>query len=286
MLLREWLSAQKLERRAEPAAEMDEQSSVEAFHMQGGGSGPLQPLYHFNALAVSRLVGRGGTVIDLGSGSGQYLAHLARCRPDINIVGIELAESMVTRGKRSLEKLGLSERVKLEVGDMTNVADMLVMKQIGRVDAVSCIFSLHHLPAIENVRECLQQIRYLRQRYGSAIWMFDHVRPRHPRTPEVFPEIFTPDAPPQFRQDSRNSLIAAFSFAELSRYLDEAGIGAFKHRCSRWMRLYQVHWLPAGEQLSKGEKGSAELSDDAALTEKQSLRDFRRLRQLFPDVLK
>jgi hypothetical protein len=78
MLTRELLTRDKLTRQPEPTALMEDSDSVEAFHQQGASAGPLAPVYEFNAWATSQLVPENGTVIDLGSGSGQYLAYLAR----------------------------------------------------------------------------------------------------------------------------------------------------------------------------------------------------------------
>jgi SAM-dependent methyltransferase len=278
MLLLEAFGGQGLERRPEPTSEMDDVESVRAFHEQGSPSGPLLPVYHFNALATSRLVARGGTLVDLGCGSGQYLAYLAQRRPDIRILGLDLSPVMLGLGRELLAEKGLSGRVELREGDMTCFASTVTE----HVDAVSSVFSLHHLPEYDALGRCVDEMARVRDRCGCAVWIFDHVRPRHPRTPSVFPEIFTPDAPLPFREDSRNSLMASFGFEELSAVLDRAGIGAMEHRCARFMRLYQVHWLralegsskPAGDHLWKADR----LPPSAA-------RELKGLRALFPDVL-
>src|SRR4029077_3250606 len=87
--LRELSSAPRLERHPEPAA-MSDRESVDAFHAEGSATGGLLAVYHFNARAMSRLLPSGAEVVDLGSGSAQYLTHLARCRPDIRVTGLDL----------------------------------------------------------------------------------------------------------------------------------------------------------------------------------------------------
>lgn len=272
MLVKEMISPPRVERRPEPAEEMDNVAQVEAFHAQGATA--LIPIYHFNALAVSRMVPLGGRVVDLGTGSGQYLAYLAERRPDITIVGIDLAPTMVEVGNRFLVRRGLANRVRLEVGDMTAFANALKEP----VDLVSSVFSLHHLPAAEDLEDCLREIRAVRERAGCGVWIFDHARPRHPDTPRVFPEIFTPNAPPGFNEDSRNSLIASHSFDELRRQLERAGLGPAQGRLSRWMRLYQAHWTePLQVQSTYEPRKGAALSP-------QAQRELAGLRRLFPDV--
>lgn len=273
MLIKELTSKPRLQRRPEPAERMDDAAQVEAFHSQGGTA--LMPVYHFNALATSQIVREGGTVVDLGSGSGRYLAYLAQRRPDIRIIGIDLAPTMVEVGNRFLAEEGIAERVQLTVGDMTAFANALV----GPVDLVSSVFSLHHLPTTEHLQDCLREIRAVRERTGCGVWIFDHVRPRHPDTPKVFPKIFTPNAPAGFNEDSRNSLIASYSSEELRRQLEQAGLGAAHHRTSRWMQLYQAHWLEP--QRKQGTPGSWQAKQPLP---RRARRGYVGLRGLFPDA--
>lgn len=238
MLARERLSPPRVARRPEPTATMDDEAQVAAFHAQGATD--FLPIYHFNALAVSRLVPEGGTVLDLGSGSAQYLAYLARCRPDVRIIGLDLAPRMVETGRRMLTEEGLADRVDLRVGDMTRFSDLIV----GDIHLVSSVFSLHHLPDQQHLLACLGEMRCLRSRTGCGVWIFDHVRPRHPSTPALFPDLFTPNAPAAFNRDSTNSLIASFSFDELSACILESGLRGGEHWAARWLNLYQVLSLP------------------------------------------
>lgn len=239
LIIREALHTPRLERRPEPMTTMEEPLSVEAFHAQGAINGPLLPIYHFNALATSRLMPLGGTLVDLGSGSGQYLSYLARRRPDIRIIGLDLSRPMVTLGNRTLDKTGLKNRVDLQVSDMT----MFSHRIPEQVSVISCVFALHHLPTTEHLTRCIREIVKVRERCGCGVWLFDHARPRHWRTAEDFPEIFTPETPAEFRQDSRNSLIASFSFQELSQCLDQTFMRTARHVCSSLIPLYQAHWL-------------------------------------------
>lgn len=277
MLGREAFSGLVLQRQPEPTAEMDDLESVRAFHEQGASSGPLLPVYHYNALATSKLVPRGGTLVDLGCGSGQYLAYLARRRPDLSIIGLDLSPTMLEVGREMLNELDLNDQVELREGDMTRFNSLIPE----RVDGLSSVFSVHHLPDYGELVRCLREISRVRKRSGCAVWIFDHARPRHPKTAAAFPEIFTPDAPRLFREDSRNSLIASFTFKELCGALSAADLEPMEHRCARFMPLYQIHWM-----LS--ETGSLRANGDPLWQENQllksSYRDFRSLQVLFPDV--
>src|SRR5439155_10082851 len=112
LILREMLTRERITRSPERAA-MDIEESVEAFHAEGESMGRLRPLYHFNALAMSHLLPPEARLIDLGCGSGQYLLYLAECRPDIQIIGLDVSERMIQLGNRSVERGGFTGRVTL-----------------------------------------------------------------------------------------------------------------------------------------------------------------------------
>lgn len=274
LVARELLSAPRLARRPEPSATMDDAANVEAFHAQGRADGPLLPVYHFNARAISQLVPEGGTLMDLGSGSGQFLGYLARCRPDMRIIGLDLSAGMIEVGQRSLDAQQLGERVELRLGDMTDFLREIPPK----LHCISTVFALHHLPTEQHLKACLAQVAGARASSKCAVWIFDHARPNHPRTPEIFPAIFTPDSAREFQQDSCNSLIASWRFEELSRAVDEAlGAGA-DHHCSKLMRLYQCHRLAAhGSDGKRPWQGETLIGRSAA--------DYRALAGIFPASL-
>ncbi len=277
MVLRESMTRAVLERRPEPTHWMDDVDQATAFHEEGAST--LIPIYHFNALAVSRWVPVGGTVVDLGSGSGQFLAYLAARRPDLRIVGLELAPSMVSMGQEFLRQRGVSSRVELRLGDMTSFSHDIDF----HVDCVSSVFSLHHLPAMDDLLCCLEQIRDIRARTGCAVWVFDFARPRHPETPKEFPRLFTPHSHPIFNRDSTNSLIASYAFDEIKSRFHDAGLDAH-HWLSRWMRLYQIHEVPVSPPTGvTGVSGVSAAWQDVPSLSDDARRDWRALQFLFPN---
>lgn len=233
----EWLATRSAERRPEPEA-MGAAASVAAFDAAGAVGGALEPVYEFNTLAVSRMLPAGARLFDLGSGSGRFLIHLARRRPDLAITGVELSGAMAEQARHAVCEAGLAGRITMVEGDMTRLDSLAG----GRVDAVSAVFSLHHLPGVGDLRRCLAGIALLRRRWGCGAWIFDHARPRRVHTARRFPEVFTPSEPEAFRRDSANSLAAAFSFDELSAALREAGLGCCRGELSRVLAVYQAHW--------------------------------------------
>lgn len=248
LLVREWLASRTLIRTPE-SAQMNDAEQVQAFHE--AGKRYLQGLYHFNARAIARMAPKGGTVVDLGSGSAQFLAYLGRARPDLRVIGIELAERMVAQGRELLADQGLNERVDLRHGDMT---DFVRLTQES-VSVVSSVFSLHHLPTLDDLGRCLSEVRKLRARDGAAVWVFDHARPKAAATAELFPKVFTPDAAPVFNLDSSQSLMASWTLEELSGEFQRADLSEGQHLLARALPLYQIHRLPPVGKAANLEQG-------------------------------
>ncbi len=237
-MLREASLPRSLSRIPEPSAVMDSEASIAGFDEQG--SSALLPIYRFNAMAISGLAPAGAHVVDLGCGTGRFLACLAAHRPDLTITGIDLAADMVSVGRRHLARAGLDDRVRLIDGDMREFLKVAP----ARVDLVSSIFSLHHLPTRDDLLGCLREIAAAVGSGDRLLWIFDHARPRRRRTAEEVPEIFTPGASPAFQEDSQNSLYASWSFDELRAALRETLPVELQAARSKLLPLYQIHWTP------------------------------------------
>lgn len=227
---------------------MDHEASVEAFDREGRPGGSLEAVYLFNAERLSLLLPKGGTLLDLGSGSGRFLIFMARCRPDIHIVGVELAPQMREQGRSCIALEGLADRVDLCAGDMTDLGTL----NMPRIDVLSAIFSLHHLADAAQLSRCARAMGNLRRLHGCGVWVFDHARPKLERTAHEFPAYVSPCAHPAFRASSRDSLLASFSFEELRAHLWDGFLEAPDSGQARLLRLYQTHtWSPNSNRAAK-----------------------------------
>jgi tRNA (cmo5U34)-methyltransferase len=243
-LLRERMTRSSTKRTPEPMV-MDEPDSVEQFHQAGAAIN--LPVYELCALATSHLVPERATILDLGSGSGQYLAHLGRHRPDVKIVGVDLSDEMLATGQAMIAQEGLDERVALRKGDMTDFVDLAP----DDVEAVSCVFALHHLPSDESLARCLSQIATVRERSGCAVLIFDFARLRHPKSYEALMST-QPEMPAVLKQDALASERAAFSWEELTEQLERAGLGDLRNTRMRAWQAYQLHWSPHKDGKQSG----------------------------------
>jgi SAM-dependent methyltransferase len=235
--MREATLPRRLGRTPEPTAAMASADSIAGFDEEGTRG--LLPIYRFNAMAIHRLAPRSARLVDLGCGSARFLSYLARRRPDLQIVGIDLGEDMLTTGRRHLAMSGLAGRVCLRHGDMREFRGLLSSP----ADIITSVFAMHHLATRDDLFACLREIAAAVADGRTSLWIFDHIRPRRRRTVDDVPEIFTPAASAAFCQDSRNSLFASWSFAELSAALRETLPVNVRGAASRLLPLYQIHWI-------------------------------------------
>lgn len=233
---RERISGPPAPRVPEPMV-MDEEDSVADYHRVGAVV--QTPIYELCARGLHALAPVGATVLDLGSGSANCLAHIARRRPDLHIVGVDLSERMLATGRQMLAAEGLGDRVELRQGDIRRLDGVIP----DRVDVISSCQALHHLPAVDDLAECLREVARVRQLTGAAVWIFDEARVRHGRSYGGFLSSFL-DMPPTLRRDALASERAAFTPAELTAQLDAAGLGDLHHAAMRFFPAYQIHWAP------------------------------------------
>jgi SAM-dependent methyltransferase len=244
LTVRERLTRSMPPRVPEPMV-MDEEEAVAAFDV---ADPVLQlPVYRVSAEATSRLLPEGGRLLDLGSGTGRLLAHLASARPDIHATGTDLAERMLTRGRAMLDEERLDGRIELRQADMTALPDDLPSAP----DAVSCVWALHHLPTRDDLVRCLAEIRRIRDASGCAVWILDFARLRNARAPEALVRL-APDAPARLRADGVASLRAAWTVEDLRAAANEAGLGDLAGGPNRPLGQLQVLWEPGRDRRPSG----------------------------------
>lgn len=100
-------------------------------------AGPLRWVYRSLARDVQAAAPRGVTVLDVGTGPGVLLTELARLRPDLELIGIDISADMVAAARRNLAPY--APRANVHTGDVARLplADRCV-------DLVVSTLSSHH----------------------------------------------------------------------------------------------------------------------------------------------
>jgi 2-polyprenyl-3-methyl-5-hydroxy-6-metoxy-1,4-benzoquinol methylase len=240
----EGIAPSRLRRTPEPMA-MTDAESVAAYDDAGAPGAPLFPLHHLLARSLAALAPAGGTVIDLGCGSGRLLEQLARARPDLQVVGYDLSRPMLERGRRRVAEARL-ENLRLEEGDLL----ALPVEAIEQLDVLSCHTALHHVPDGGAVARTLARFAAARARHGCALFVSDLIRPRLASTLTTI-VAGAERLAPTVRADLRASLAAAFAYDELCAAVDRAGCGRWHHARMPLLGSMQWHWLPADDRSGR-----------------------------------
>lgn len=77
----------------------------------------------------------GGTVLELGCGTGRHLLQVAKAFPQARVIGVDIDPTGMKAARAAVEQAGLSERVTLVSGDVgeaveAGVADAVVMIEV------------------------------------------------------------------------------------------------------------------------------------------------------------
>ncbi len=87
----------------------------------------------------------GGTVLEIGCGTGRNLITAARSFPDARYFGIDISEAMLETARAKVAKAGLSDRITLAQGDATGF-DAQALFGVQHFDRVFQSYTLSMIP--------------------------------------------------------------------------------------------------------------------------------------------
>ena len=87
----------------------------------------------------------GGTVLEVGCGTGRNLIQVARRYPTAQLFGFDISEAMLETARKSIERAGLSERITLKQADATNF-DAKALFGRAQFDRVFFSYTLSMIP--------------------------------------------------------------------------------------------------------------------------------------------
>lgn len=170
-----------------------------------------------NEAFVARLVDLGarGFVLDLCTGPGRIPLLLCDRLPDVRVVGIDLARTMLRLAEEHRARSPHRERIEFRLGDAKGLEfDDRVF------DTVCCNGSLHHLP---EPRAFLAEARRV-LRPGGVLLVRDLFRPESHAHVNALVELHAAGASDYQRELFRASFCAALTPEELREAADTAGL--------------------------------------------------------------
>lgn len=169
------------------------------------------------ALFQRRFGNVAGIALDLGCGPGDVTIRFARAYPELHLLGIDGSEAMLAEGRQAVAALGLAHQITLErrfLPDPTLPA--------AAFDVVVSNSLLHHLsdPAV-----LWRAVRHA-ARAGAPVLVVDLRRAESPEAARALTAEQAAGAPEVLARDFYNSLLAAYTVAEVTQQLAAAGLGS------------------------------------------------------------
>lgn len=158
----------------------------------------------------------GPDVLDLGTGTARIPVRLCQALPDVRVMALDAATSMLDIARTNIDLGGVLGRVQLEHAD----AKALDAFADGMFQTVLCNSVVHHLP---DPAPLLTAARRLLEP-GGRLFFRDLFRPESEAAIEALVTAHAAGEPPESQQLLRQSLHAALSPDEVRRWVTAAGL--------------------------------------------------------------
>jgi ubiquinone/menaquinone biosynthesis C-methylase UbiE len=158
-----------------------------------------------------------GNIADLGCGTGELLVDICRADNDVNkfhIVGFDGSSTMLDHANLAISHDNLQSRI---------TTKNLLFENITQNDfdvTISCI-TLHHQ---HNPLKFWDIIKRITKQSGH-VFIMDLIRPKTENDVDQLIKTNASDWNQLYQQDYKNSLLAAFTLAEIQHQLDVSGLG-------------------------------------------------------------
>ena len=175
---------------------------------------------------------RGGTLLDVGTGTARIPIELAGVDPWARILGADLAEHMLAVASRNVARACLERRIELDQVDAKGLPYLNA-----RFEAVVSNTIIHHVPRPEFV--LLEILRLVAA--GGTVFVRDLVRPDAADQVTALVDLYTKGESPSARALFEASLHAALTLAEIRAMLvtlghsaDEVNMTSDRHWTWAW----------------------------------------------------
>ncbi len=125
-------------------------------------------LHSTTAAQLSATLGDNAHILVVGSGTGKEIAELAKINSTWRFTAQDISTDMLNIGQQRFSDLGISERVNVHAGDITELNEA--------VDAALCLFVMHFLPDNGDKKDMFKAIaKQLKPQ--SNLYLADLMRP-------------------------------------------------------------------------------------------------------------
>jgi ubiquinone/menaquinone biosynthesis C-methylase UbiE len=173
-----------------------------------------------------------GSMVDLGCGPGDIAIRMARKLPDWSVTGLDAGENMLRRAGERLASSEVAARVSFRLAYLPDPS--LEGKTFQALISNSL---LHHLPNPNALWQTVVQLGA----QGAAVQVMDLMRPDSEAAAARLVDLYAEGAPEILREDFYNSLLAAYTPAEISDQLLAAGLDRLKIETPS-----DRHWIASG----------------------------------------
>jgi ubiquinone/menaquinone biosynthesis C-methylase UbiE len=174
-------------------------------------------------------------ILDVGTGTAQIPIELCRQHPTARVVGIDLAEHMLSAGRKNVNNAGLGKRIELRRIDAKGLPF-----EANSFHAVMSNSIVHHIP--EPKFALSEMIRVARS--GGAVFVRDLLRPNDDATVRRLVELYAKDTNAHQRQLFEDSLRAALTLDETLGLISELG-----HDPAAVQQTSDRHWTWTARKL-------------------------------------
>ena len=177
---------------------------------------------------------RRALVLDIGCGPCDVTMRFARANPGYRFHAVDGSGAMLNEARKALRRHKLVTRVKLIEGRVPDVA-----LPAATYDVVLSSSLLHHLQEPQALWQTIQ--RY--SRTGTRVFVVDLRRPATRDAAKAIAKKYSGGEPQVLKRDFFNSLLAAFTPAEVRQQLRAAGLS--------WLRVTTItdrHLLVRGQR--------------------------------------
>ncbi len=162
-----------------------------------------------------------GQVLDLGCGPADLLIRFARNWPEATFHGIDGSAAMLAEASRLVKREQLQGRIHLFERQLTRLQQTDASYQ-----AIISNSLLHHLHQPALLWQTIKELVSTGPDSRVAVYITDLTRPASVRQAKLMVEKYSGAEPQLLRKDFYNSLLAAFTPAEIEQQLHDAGINS------------------------------------------------------------